>query len=160
MVELVATSVVLVALTLVPVTLFHLRSRIKEQESWFPNPTISPESQPISMTNAWQYVATTFSDDSLTRVWAYGLWQRGWCQPIPGSETLQIVRRGADTLQIDTASIVRIVSGNTTVGRGVESGGLVGIVWSSSALLFTTWLRPISSSEKAKLTLELEAGIR
>jgi hypothetical protein len=158
-IEVVAASVVIGALLMVPITLLRVRSKIRRQEAWFTSPTVDQEQPPLEITNRWQYVATTLGEENSTRIWAYGLWQRGWCVPLLLPGELKIVRRGADSILIERQSILRLVSDNATVGRGVETGGLVGIVWKKSGVLLTTWLRAISPSEQLQLKSALASGV-
>jgi hypothetical protein len=156
LIEFVAAGVVLLALSLVPLVLFTVRRRIKAQETLLADPTGGADTLGEPIGHSWQYVATTLGADGAMRLWAFGLWQRGWCQPSVRDGSLRIVRKGSETLEIAKGSIRRIVSGAATIGRGVESGGLLGIVWENSGQILTTWLRSVSTEGQQILKNEIE----
>ena len=159
MVEAVAAAVVLLALTIVPIAAVALGKRIRSQETFIEKPTTLQDTSQVAISNRWQYVATTLDERGTERIWAYGLWQRGWCRPTVEQDALVILRRGADTLTIPRESIRSVVTSASTVGRGVESDGLVGIVWTNSNVVLTTWLRAISPAEQAALKMNLQVGV-
>jgi hypothetical protein len=156
LVEIVAASVVVAALLMIPLAVSAVRRKSRQQSGLFPNPTHAEilHSEPID--NSWQYVATTFSDGLNSRVWAYGMWQRGWCRPAIEGASINIYRKGADTIVIPIESLSQVVLGSSTIGRGVEIGGLMGIQWESGGHTLTTWLRANAPRVQSELKNALE----
>lgn len=156
LIEIVAASVVVAALLIIPIAVSVVRNRSRQQARRFPNPTIPGGELSARIDNAWQYVATTLSDGLNSRVWAYGMWQRGWCRPAIQDESLSIYRKGADTIVIPIQQLNRVELGSFTIGRGVELGGLLGIQWESGGQVLTTWLRANAPRLQRELKTALE----
>lgn len=159
MIEFVAGGIVLGALSLIPIVVLSVLRKARVQRRYLPNPTEAELHSAADISNRWQYVVTTLDENQPYRLWAYGLWQRGWCEPRLVRGQLRIVRQGAASIVIPTSAIRRVVRASSTVGRGVERGGLLGIVWETSGQFPTTWLRAISPQDQEDLKLRLESGL-
>ena len=156
LVEIVAASVVVAALLIIPLAVSAVRRKSVQQSGLFPNPTLADNKHNELIDNSWQYVATTLSDSLNSRVWAYGMWQRGWCRPAIEGASVNIYRKGTDTIVIPIESLSQVVLGSSTIGRGVEIGGLLGIQWESGGHTLTTWLRANTPRVQSELKTALE----
>ena len=93
------------------------------------------------------YVATTFAEDPLQRVWAHGLGARGRGRFLVSQGNVFIERTGEPSVFIPANQIVSAGRGTATVDRVTESGGLLQINWLQNGIELVTSLR-ILSSEK------------
>jgi hypothetical protein len=102
------------------------------------------------------YVATTFAENHLERIRAYGLGIRGLAHAIVYEGGLQLIRKGERPLAIGRTAIDSISTNQVTIDRVTEAKGIVTIDWSQDATRFSTHLRVVEQSNRAALISALE----
>ena len=134
------------------------RARAAKQEADFSQPAMALEDsgKQIAKVRAF-YVATTYADNHLERIRAYGLGIRGLAHAIAFEGGLQIIRKGERPLAINQASIESISTSQTTIDRVTEAKGLVTIDWVQDATEFSTHLRVVDQNDRAALMSALES---
>lgn len=125
--------------------------RRKKQELLFEPPLEALEffGELLLQTNAF-YVATTFANNSLERINAYGLGFRGKCQVLIFSEGVLILRDGEVPLAIDRADIFNVGSTQAVIDKAVESGGIISVDWNHDESQLSTHLRIVETLEREK----------
>lgn len=109
------------------------RNRIRSQLSQVTEPPMAPSTfgQLLSKETG-DYVATTFSDDFLNRISAYGLGIRGKADFELYDNGLLILRRGERPIFIDFGSQVAVERNQAVIDRAVERNGLLTILHGSN----------------------------
>jgi hypothetical protein len=116
------------------------RSRRKGQSIKFSAPAETLDSEILERAPG-QYVATTFRDEPLNRVNAYGLGFRGRAEVQVSRAGITISRRGERGLALTNDQIQGVGLAQGTIDRVVEKGGLVAIHWQQDSTELTTFLR-------------------
>lgn len=134
------------------------RKRIRQQEASFEAPLEALEffGEVLSQAKAF-YVATTFANNHLERIAAYGLGARGFAQIMVFSEGILIIRNGEDPLAIGKESLVSISSNQVAIDKTVEKGGLISIDWINGSTTLSTHIRIVDSNERARVLTELKS---
>lgn len=94
------------------------------------------------------YVATTYAQNLLERIAAYGLGARGHAKVFVFTEGILIVRTGEVPLAIDKASIIRVGTNQVVIDRAVEPGGLISIEWQHEQSQLATHLRIVDEKQR------------
>ena len=133
------------------------RARAAKQEAGFTQPPMAldkPGAQ-LAKVKAF-YVATTFADNHLERVRAYGLGIRGLAHAIVFEGGLQLIRKGERPLALNRDAIDSVSTTQVTIDRATEAKGILTIDWSQDSTKFSTHLRVVDQSDRAKLLAALE----
>ena len=133
------------------------KARANKQEADFSQP-------PMALANAGEqllkvrayYVATTFADNHLERIRAYGLGIRGLAHAMVFEGGLQLIRKGERPLAINKPAIDSISTTQVTIDRVTEAKGILTIDWAQDATKFSTHLRVVDLDDRAKLISALE----
>ena len=133
------------------------KARANKQEADFSQP-------PMALTNAGEqllkvrayYVATTFADNHLERIRAYGLGIRGLAHAMVFEGGLQLIRKGERPLAINKTAIDAISTTQVTIDRVTEAKGILTIDWNQDSTKFSTHLRVVDLDDRAKLISALE----
>ncbi|MDE2387305.1 MAG: hypothetical protein KGL77_06375 [Actinomycetales bacterium] len=133
------------------------KARANKQEADFSQP-------PMALANAGEqllkvrayYVATTFADNHLERIRAYGLGIRGLAHAMVFEGGLQLIRKGERPLAINKSAIDSISTTQVTIDRVTEAKGILTIDWAQDATKFSTHLRVVDLDDRAKLISALE----
>jgi hypothetical protein len=102
------------------------------------------------------YVATTFADNHLERVRAYGLGIRGLAHAIVFEGGLQLIRKGERPLAIEKSAIESLSTNQVTIDRVTEAKGILTIDWAQESTKFSTHLRVVDQGDRAALISALE----
>ncbi|MEY3846311.1 MAG: hypothetical protein RJA66_578 [Actinomycetota bacterium] len=133
------------------------RARTAKQEADFSQPAMALEAAGTQLLKVKAfYVATTFAENHLERIRAYGLGIRGLAHAIVYEGGLQLIRKGERPLAIGRTSIDSISTNQVTIDRVTEAKGIVTIDWSQDATRFSTHLRVVEQSNRAALISALE----
>lgn len=97
------------------------------------------------------YVATTYADNLLERISAYGLGARGVCQILVFSEGVLIVRNGERPLAIAKSAIVDISANHVAIDKVVEAEGLMSITWNQSSISLATHIRIVDQVVRSQI---------
>lgn len=97
------------------------------------------------------YVATTYADNHLERISAYGLGARGVCQILVFSEGVLIVRNGERPLAIAKSAIVDISANQVAIDKVVEAEGLMSITWNQSSISLATHIRIVDQVVRSQI---------
>ena len=133
------------------------KARANKQEADFSQP-------PMALANAGEqllkvrayYVATTFADNHLERIRAYGLGIRGLAHAMVFEGGLQLIRKGERPLAINNSAIDSVSTTQVTIDRVTEAKGILTIDWAQDATKFSTHLRVVDLDDRAKLIAALE----
>jgi hypothetical protein len=133
------------------------KARSNQQEADFSQPpmALTAAGSQLLKVRAY-YVATTFSENHLERIRAYGLGIRGLAHAMVFEGGLQLIRKGERPLAIDRQSILGLSTNQVTIDRVTESKGLVTIDWQQDSTQFSTHLRVVDLDDRAKLIAALE----
>jgi hypothetical protein len=133
------------------------KARGKAQEADFSQPPMALESagKQILKVRAY-YVATTFAENHLERIRAYGLGIRGLAHAIVFEGGLQLIRKGERPLAISKTAIHSLSTNQVTIDRVTEAKGILTIDWSQDSTKFSTHLRVVDLDDRAKLIAALE----
>lgn len=101
------------------------------------------------------YVATTFSDKPLERLWAYGLGSRGYASLKIHKDGVSILRQGEKAFFLPREGLA-VSTSRATIDRGTESNGLIQLHWQLGEEHLTTLIR----AQSTKLHAEIIATIR
>jgi hypothetical protein len=136
------------------------RSRILSQQSSFSEPLEALEyfGQLLISAKAF-YVATTYAENVLERIAAYGLGARGNAQVFVFTEGLLVVRDGERSLAIDKANILSVDFGQVAIDKVVETDGLVQITWLQEETKLITHLRVKEIELRNKIYSEISGII-
>jgi len=97
------------------------------------------------------YVATTYSENHLERISAFGLGARGICQILVFSEGLLLIRNGERPLAIESSALVSISSNQVAIDKAVEPNGLMTITWKQNSSLLATHLRIVDKDNRNRV---------
>jgi hypothetical protein len=97
------------------------------------------------------YVATTYAENHLERISAYGLGARGICQILVFSEGVLIVRNGERPLAIAKRSLDDISSNQVAIDKAVEAKGLMSMTWNQSSISLATHLRIVDRDKRSPI---------
>lgn len=103
-----------------------VRSRRQSQEAFL----TQPEQPPARTVDGFScyYLATTFRENPLERVWAHRLGGRGNASVVV-SENIDIYRVGEPDIRIRPENVIELSAASATIDRGVEQGGLTNLHW-------------------------------
>lgn len=101
------------------------------------------------------YVATTFSDRPLERLWAHGLGSRGYASVRIHEDGVSIIRQGERSFFLPWQGL-DVSTSRATIDRGTESNGLIQLHWRLGGVHLTTSIR----AQSTKLHAEIIATIR
>jgi hypothetical protein len=97
------------------------------------------------------YVATTYAEDHLERISAYGLGARGICQILVFDEGVLIVRNGERPLAIAKNALGDISTNQVAIDKAVEAKGLMSITWKQNLISLTTHLRIVNRDNRSQI---------
>jgi hypothetical protein len=134
------------------------KARASKQEADFSQPSmaLSAPGQQLIRVRAF-YVATTYADNHLERIRAYGLGIRGLAHAMVFEGGLQLIRKGERPLAISKSAITGISSTQVTIDRVTEAKGILTIDWAQDSVQFSTHLRVVDQDDRAKLISALES---
>lgn len=133
------------------------RARAAKQEADFNQPPMAlatPGQQLVKVRSF--YVATTYANNHLERIRAYGLGIRGLAHAMVFEGGLQLIRKGERPLAISKSTITGISTSQVTIDRVTEAKGILTIDWIQDATQFSTHLRVVDLDDRAKLISALE----
>lgn len=133
------------------------KARANKQEAEFSQPPMAlenPGHQHLKV-RAY-YVATTFADNHLERIRAYGLGIRGLAHAMVFDGGLQLIRKGERPLAINKLAIEAISTNQVTIDRVTEAKGILTIDWNQDSTHFSTHLRVVDLDDRARLIQALE----
>lgn len=133
------------------------RARASKQEADFTQPPMALDAagEQLLKVKAF-YVATTFADNHLERIRAYGLGIRGLAHAIVFEGGLQLIRKGERPLAINRSAIESISTNQVTIDRVTEAKGIITIDWAQESTKFSTHLRVVDQGDRAALISALE----
>lgn len=139
------STAVLALLFLAAVIVFSIRSwknRSKKQKESFDEPgeMLLGADDPLYAAEG-MYVATTYAENPLDRITAYGLGFRGNGGFLVCRDGIQIFRDGERALAISKSHIVAVEPDQATIDRVVEKDGLLRIDWTAEAAKLSTYIR-------------------
>ena len=134
------------------------RARAAAQEADFAQP-------PMALENAGEqrlkvrayYVATTYAENHLERIRAYGLGIRGIAFALVFDGGVQLIRKGERPLAIAKSAITELSTTQVTIDRVTESKGILTIDWVQDKTKFSTHLRVVDQNDRVKLIAALES---
>jgi hypothetical protein len=134
------------------------RARAAKQEADFSQPPMALEhpGKQLVKVKAF-YVATTFADNHLERIRAYGLGIRGLTHAMVFEGGVQLIRKGERPLAISKVAISSISTNQVTIDRATEARGILTIDWTQDSSNFSTHLRVVDQADRAKLLSALES---
>lgn len=143
-----AISLVLFS-TLVCLAALAWKRRSRHQESMFSPPLEALDyfGELISKSDCF-YVATTFSQNHLERISAFGLGARGKAQLFLFSEGVLIVRTGERPLAIDGDAMLSVSQNQVAIDKVVEGNGLITFNWIHEGAELSTHLRVTNQQVK------------
>jgi hypothetical protein len=97
------------------------------------------------------YVATTYAENHLERISAYGLGARGNGQVLLFDEGVLIVRTGERPLAIEKASLLGASSTQVAIDKAVEPKGILAVQWMLGEVELATHLRIIDPKLRQKI---------
>ena len=135
----------LALLFLIAVVVFSVRAwknRSKKQKDSFDEPgeLLLGADDPLYAAEG-MYVATTYCENKLDRITAYGLGFRGNGAFLVCRDGIQIYRDGERDLAISKSHILAIEPDQATIDRAVEKDGLLRIDWTAEAATLSTFIR-------------------
>jgi hypothetical protein len=134
------------------------RARAAKQAADFSQPpmALSEPGQQLVRVRAF-YVATTYADNHLERIRAYGLGIRGLAHAMVFEGGLQLIRKGERPLAINRSAITALSTHQVTIDRVTEAKGILTIDWAQDITQFSTHLRVVDQDDRAKLISALES---
>ncbi|MFM6939175.1 MAG: hypothetical protein ACKOUD_00920 [Rhodoluna sp.] len=133
------------------------KARSQSQEADFSQPPMALENAGAELLKVRAfYVATTYADNHLERIRAYGLGIRGLARVIVFEGGIQLIRKGERPLAISKAAIQEISTTQVTIDRVTEAKGILTIDWIQDSTQFSTHLRVVDLDDRAKLVSALE----
>ena len=125
------------------------RSRKARQEATFESPTEALEFFGEELARATGfYVATSFANDFLERINAYGLGARGAAEIIVFTEGLLVIRQGERPLAIDKAQMSKVMTTQYVIDKAVEAEGIISIAWVQINSQLATHLRVVNQDSR------------
>ncbi len=97
------------------------------------------------------YVATTYAENHLERISAYGLGARGVCQIMVFSEGVLIVRNGERPLAIAKTVLDDVSANQVAIDKAVEANGLMSINWKQNSISLATHLRIVDRDKRSQI---------
>jgi cellobiose-specific phosphotransferase system component IIC len=97
------------------------------------------------------YVATTYAENHLERISAYGLGARGVCQVLVFGEGVLIVRNGERPLAIAKNALDHISANQVAIDKAVEANGLISITWNQNSSSLATHLRIVDRDKRTQI---------
>jgi hypothetical protein len=97
------------------------------------------------------YVATTYSENHLERISAFGLGARGICQVLVFSEGVLLIRNGERPIAIESSALVSVSSNQVAIDKAVEPNGLMTITWKQNSSLLATHLRIVDKDSRNRV---------
>jgi len=150
--DLMAVMAVALVLILAALALWGWRARKARQEAIFESPTEALEFFGEELARATGfYVATSFANDHLERINAYGLGIRGVAEILVFTEGVLVVRRGERPLAIDKSQISEVTSSQYVIDRAVEAEGIISIVWTQNTTPLATHLRVVDEASRQSI---------
>jgi hypothetical protein len=104
------------------------------------------------------YLATTYADRPLERIWAYRLGGRGNATLIIG-DAIELHRTGEPGLLIQYGQVTGFGRASATIDRGVERDGLTTLNWMLGEQEVSTVLRFVSQESRANFEATIGAKI-
>jgi hypothetical protein len=134
------------------------RARATAQEADFTQPPMALENagEQLLKVRAY-YVATTYADNHLERIRAYGLGLRGIAFALVFEGGVQLIRKGERPLAIAKVAITELSTTQVTIDRVTEAKGILTIDWLQDSTKFSTHLRVVVQDDRAKLISALES---
>jgi hypothetical protein len=134
------------------------KAKSKKQEADFSQPPMALETagQQLLKVRAY-FVATTFADNHLERIRAYGLGIRGLAHALVFEGGLQLIRKGERPLAINKTAIDGLSTNQVTIDRVTEAKGILTVDWSQDSTKFSTHLRVVDQEDRVKLISALES---
>jgi len=151
----VIAAILFAAFVLVAIRSWRARSAAQEADFSQPPMALEAAGQQLLKVRAY-YVATTFADNHLERIRAYGLGIRGLAHAIVFEGGLQLIRKGERPLAINKTAIDSLSTTQVTIDRVTEAKGILTIDWAQDATKFSTHLRVVDLDDRAKLIAALE----
>jgi len=133
-----------------------VRSRRRKQEGLMPMPA-EPEANAQDGLSCY-YLATTFGDNPLERVWAHRLGGRGNASVIVNSG-IDIFRVGEPDIRIQPESFLELRGASATIDRGVEPGGITNLHWRLGETEVITSLRFVNPNTRTEFEKAVGAAI-
>jgi hypothetical protein len=133
-----------------------VRSRRAKQEAVIPKPAEPAAGAPEGL--RCYYLATTFRDNPLERVWAHRLGGRGNADVSVGT-AIDIVRVGEPGIKILPESLIELSAASATIDRGVERGGITNLHWKLGETEVITSLRFVDPNTRAEFEKAVGAVI-
>jgi hypothetical protein len=133
------------------------KARATKQEADFSQPSmaLATPGQQLMKVRAF-YVATTYADNHLERIRAYGLGIRGLAHAMVFEGGIQLIRKGERPLAINKSAITGLSTNQVTIDRVTEAKGILTIDWTQDTTQFSTHLRVVDLDDRAKLISALE----
>jgi hypothetical protein len=133
------------------------KARATKQEADFSQPSmaLATPGQQLMKVRAF-YVATTYADNHLERIRAYGLGSRGLAHALVFEGGIQLIRKGERPLAINKSAITGLSTNQVTIDRVTEAKGILTIDWTQDTTQFSTHLRVVDLDDRAKLISALE----
>jgi hypothetical protein len=133
------------------------KARATKQEADFSQPSmaLATPGQQLKKVRAF-YVATTYADNHLERIRAYGLGIRGLAHAMVFEGGIQLIRKGERPLAINKSAITGLSTNQVTIDRVTEAKGILTIDWTQDTTQFSTHLRVVDLDDRAKLISALE----
>jgi hypothetical protein len=133
------------------------KARSQSQEADFSQPPMALDAAGSQLVKVRAYyVASTYADNHLERIRAYGLGIRGLAHAIVFEGGLQLIRKGERPLAINKSAIDGLSTTQVTIDRVTESKGILTIDWTEDTTKFSTHLRVVDLDDRAKLIAALE----
>ena len=135
-----------------------VRARRKRQESQLTEPERPSTGSAVAPGEAVYYLATTYADRPLERIWAYRLGGRGNATLSIG-DAIELRRTGEPGLVIRFGQITGYGRASATIDRGVERDGLTTLNWMLGEQEVSTVLRFVSQESRANFEATIGAKI-
>lgn len=147
--DLMAVMAAALILILAALAFWGWRSRKARQEAIFESPAEALEFFGEELARAsGSYVATSFANDFLERINAYGLGIRGVAEILVFTEGILVVRRGERPLAIDKSQITGVSNSQYVIDRAVEAEGIISISWNQNETPLATHLRVVDEASR------------
>jgi hypothetical protein len=133
-----------------------VRSRRRSQEAL----VAEPEQPPARSVEGFScyYLATTFRENPLERVWAHRLGGRGNAVAVV-TESIDIYRVGEPDIRIRPENVLELSAASATIDRGVEPGGLTNLHWRLGDTAVITSLRFVNPNTRIAFEEAVGAAI-
>ena len=135
-----------------------VRARRKRQESQLIEPERPSASRAATPGEPVYYLATTYADRPLERIWAHRLGGRGNAT-MNIADAIELHRTGEPGLIIRFDQITGFGRASATIDRGVERDGLTTLNWMLGEQEVSTVLRFVSQESRANFEATIGAKI-